>query len=317
MASTDPKPKLLLIDDSIDIHRQLAARLRYEHLELLSAHDGPSGITLAKAERPSCILLDLDMPGMDGFQVLRALKGEPATSETPVIILSGANGADDKVTAFDLGATDYVIKALGSAGDVAELKARIRSVLRLERVMRMLSERAELDALTGLGNRASFNRRWAQAVAENARYGHPLTLLLLDVDHFKRVNDAFGHPAGDEVLSEFAKLVQACSRQTDIPCRYGGEEFALILTSTPPADAMIVAERIRTSLQEMTWRRHPDHKVTVSIGLAGTDGPPPPETTAASWIESADKALYQAKHEGRNRVVQAGTLSTQPAGAAH
>lgn len=312
--STEPKPKLLIIDDSEDTHKQLRARLKYEHLELLSATGGQAGIDVALAERPACILLDLDMPGLDGFQVLRALKAEQVTTNTPVVVLSGTNSPDDKVTAFDLGASDFVVKSLSNAGDIAELKARIRAVLRMERLVRMLADRAELDGLTGLGNRAAFNRRWAQAVAENKRYGHPLTLMLLDLDHFKRVNDAFGHPAGDEVLVEFSRVVQASCRQTDIPCRFGGEEFAVVLTSTGPIDAGVVAERIRSSLQATNWPRHPEHKVTVSIGLAGCDLAAPADTTPEGWIERCDKALYEAKHGGRNRVVTAAVHEAVKAG---
>jgi two-component system, cell cycle response regulator len=300
--STEPKPKLLLIDDSEDTHKQLRARLKYEHVELLSAMGGAAGIEMARAERPACILLDLDMPEMDGFQVLRALK-DGVTTNTPVVVLSGTNSPEDKVTAFDLGANDFVIKNLANAGDIAELKARIRAVLRLERLLRLLSERAELDGLTGLSNRAAFNRRWSQAVAENKRYGHALTLMLFDIDHFKRVNDAFGHPAGDEVLIEFGRIVQSCSRASDVACRFGGEEFALILTGTGPVDATVVAERVRTGLQAVVWPRHPEHQVTVSIGLAGSDSSAPADLTLEAWIEACDKALYQAKHGGRNRVI--------------
>jgi diguanylate cyclase (GGDEF)-like protein len=301
--STEPRPKLVLIDDSADTHKQLAARLKYEHLELIAASDGKSGLEAVKLHRPACVLLDLDMPEMDGFQVLRALKDDPASANIPVIILSGTNEPDEKVTAFDLGASDFVIKSLANAGDIAELKARIRAVLRVDRLLRMLSERAELDGLTGLSNRAAFNRRWSQAVAENKRYGHPLTLMMFDIDHFKKVNDSFGHPAGDEVLVEFARIIQASSRASDVPCRFGGEEFALILTNTSPADAHIVAERVRTTLQAATWPRHPEHRVTVSIGLAGAEAPAPADLTVEQWIEACDKALYQAKHGGRNRVV--------------
>ncbi len=304
--STEPTPKLLLIDDSADTHKQLRARLKYEHLELVGVTSGREGLEAARREQPACVLLDLDMPDMDGFQVLRALKADEATANIPVVVLSGANSPDDKVTAFDLGASDFVVKSLANAGDIAELKARLRAVLRTQRLLRMLSERAELDGLTGLGNRAAFNRRWAQAVAENKRYGHALTLMLLDIDHFKRVNDAFGHPAGDEVLIEFARIVQASSRQSDIPCRFGGEEFAVILTGTGPTDAGVLAERIRATLEAATWPRHPEHRVTVSIGLAGSDAAAGVDVTPEGWIEKCDKALYEAKHGGRNRVVQSG-----------
>jgi diguanylate cyclase (GGDEF)-like protein len=301
---TEPKPTVLLIDDSADIHRLLAARLRHEHFELAGATTGAEGIAAAKAQRPSAILLDVDMPDMDGFQVIRALKSAPETSTVPVIFLSSNNDTEEKVTAFDLGAADFVIKSLTSPGELAELKARLRATLRLERLMRLLSERAELDGLTGLGNRIAFNRRWAEATSANKRHGHPLSLAVCDVDHFKRVNDTFGHPAGDEVLAGFAKLIAQSVRNTDVPCRFGGEEFVVIMPDTAPADAHIVAERIRSGLMALTWPRHPEHQVTVSIGIAGAEGPAG-STAPEQWLEAADKALYQAKHSGRNRVVLA------------
>lgn len=301
MDTPDAKPKLLLIDDQPEIHRLLRARMRHEPFDLVDAESGQQGVEIAKRERPSAILLDLDMPGMDGFNVLRALKSDAATTNIPVVIFSGVNTCEDKVTAFDLGAADFVNKSLENSSDVAELKARLRAVLRLERLLRLLAERAEVDGLTGLGNRVQFNRRWAQEYAEHVRYGNPLALLLLDIDHFKKINDTYGHPAGDEVLQEFARIVQTCCRTSDVACRYGGEEFAVILPSTHCADGVTVAERIRQTLSKTLFPRHPEHHVTCSIGVAGTPLPGA-LVTAEQWIEAADKALYSAKHGGRNRV---------------
>lgn len=304
MSTNEAKPTVLLIDDAVDVHRLLRARLKHEPIELADAFTGEDGVAMAKATRPGTVLLDLDMPGMDGFQVLRALKAESNLADVPVIVLSASAEADDKVTAFDLGASDYVYKNLNSPGDVLELKARLRASLRLERLVRMLAEQANLDGLTGLGNRKSFDRRWAQEVSENQRYGHPLSLAMFDLDHFKSVNDTFGHPAGDAVLQEFAKVVVANCRGTDIPCRFGGEEFVLILPHTAPADAQQVVDRIRTTLQAKVWPRHPERTITVSIGVAGAPAGCGPVTTE-QWIAMGDKALYAAKHGGRNRVVVA------------
>ncbi|MGD9689907.1 MAG: diguanylate cyclase [Phycisphaerales bacterium] len=303
MQTNETKPKVLLIDDSAFVHKLLAARLKYEHLELLCASSGAEGLEAARAQHPSAILLDLEMPDLDGFGVLRELKGDPATATIPVVILSGTSDSDAKVTAFDLGATDYVSKALDLPGDVAELRARLRSVLRLERLLRLLAERAEIDGLTGLGNRTQFDRRLAQSLAENQRHGHALSLALIDCDHFKKVNDTFGHPAGDEVLVGLGRLIQASCRGTDVPCRYGGEEFALLMPNTGPDDAEVVCERIRCAMAKQTWPRHPDRNVTVSVGVAGVAGAS--ALTSMQLVERADDALYQAKRGGRNRVVRA------------
>jgi two-component system, cell cycle response regulator len=298
VANTEKKPLVLLVDDSIDVHRLLQARLRHEQIDFVGTTKPAEAVDLARTHKPSTILLDLDMPTMDGFEVLRAIKDDPATNTIPVIVLSGKAGSEDKVTAFDLGATDYVTKPF----DLAELRARLRAALRLEHLLRLLADRADVDGLTGLGNRAAFNKRWAEKVAEARRYGSPLSLAMLDVDFFKRINDTYGHPAGDQVLVGLAQLLQSESRTPDIACRFGGEEFALIMPSTGPLEAQIVAERIRTALAKQVWQRHPDSPITVSVGLVGTSGPIG-DISPERWLEAADSNLYAAKRAGRNRCI--------------
>ncbi|MBX3404632.1 MAG: diguanylate cyclase [Phycisphaeraceae bacterium] len=298
MSNNENKPLVLLIDDSIDVHRLLSARLRHEPVRLVSLTRGVDGLEHVRRETPSVILLDLDMPDMDGFEVLRALKDDQATNNIPVIVLSGLHGSEDKVTAFDLGATDYVTKPF----DLAELRARLRAALRLDRLLKLLAERADVDGLTGLGNRAHFNKRWAEKVAECRRYGHALSLAMIDIDLFKKVNDTFGHPAGDEVIQGVARLLQTTCRSPDVPCRFGGEEFALIMPNTGPRDAEMVVERLREAMEQIEWPRHPDHRVTLSAGLVGSDSSCG-DVTCDQWLERADQNLYAAKHGGRNRVV--------------
>lgn len=298
MPNQPPNPLVLLIDDSADVHRLLRVRLRHEQIRLIDATNAREGLEMAKREPPATILLDLDMPDTDGFEVLRALKEDSSTNAIPVIVLSAMSSSEDKVTAFDLGATDYVTKPF----DLAELRARLRAALRLDQLLHLLADRANVDGLTGLGNRAHFNKRWAEKVAECRRHPMPLALAMCDVDHFKRVNDTYGHPAGDEVLQGVAKLLQSECREIDVPCRYGGEEFALIMPATGTAEAGIVAERVRESLTRIIWPRHPEHRITISIGLVGCDGSIG-EATAAQWLEQADRNLYTAKHGGRNRIV--------------
>lgn len=311
MPADESKPVVLLIDDDQDVHRLVRARLRHEDLDLADASSGEEGLKAARARTPSVVLLDIDMPGMDGFSVLRALKNDPTTTNVPVIVVSGMSDCGDKVTAFDLGASDYVVKPF----DFAELRARLRASLRLQRLLRLLADRAELDGLTGLGNRASFNRRFASEMAEAKRYNHPLSLAVLDVDFFKRVNDTFGHQAGDDVLVSFAKLLTKQCRASDIPCRFGGEEFVIIMTQTGAKDATVLLDRIRVALSETIFPRHPEHKVTVSAGVAGFDGGIPADVTAEQWIHAADQALYAAKRGGRNRIEIAPTIGAM-AGAA-
>lgn len=299
---------VLLIDDSPDVHRLVAARLKHEQLELRSALSGAIGLSMAREVAPAAILLDLDMPSPDGFEVLRSLKADGALQSTPVIVLSGMKESTDKVTAFELGAADYVTKPF----DFMELRARLRAALRIQQLIRLLAERAEIDGLTGLGNRAQFNRRWTEETSEARRYQRGLTLAVMDLDHFKKINDTYGHPAGDEVITTFARTILSCTRAHDVACRYGGEEFTLIMPGTAPEDAKVVAERIRQALAALTWPRHPEHKVTCSIGLSGTpDGLT--ELSPQQWLDVADKALYAAKHGGRNRVVMAPLAMPAPA----
>lgn len=295
--NNSPNPTVLVIDDSTDVHRLLKARLRNEDLELVLASTGSEGLRVAMELKPTLVLLDLDMPGMDGFEVLRALKDREETQDIPVIVLSGLQGSQDKVTAFDLGAVDYITKPF----DLTELRVRVRSALKMHRLVRLLAERAQVDGLTGLWNRAHFDKRWADEVAGAARHGRALSLAMFDADHFKSVNDTFGHPAGDVVLQDIAKIILSNCRQTDIACRYGGEEFALIMPDTAPEDGLAVCDRIREAVANTVWARHPDRHVTVSAGLAGAAEPG--SLPAAEWLDAADRGLYQAKKSGRDRVV--------------
>ena len=305
----DHSPVVLLIDDSEFVHRLLMARLKTESIQIVSEFDGRSGIDRAIAELPSLILLDLDMPGMDGFETLRELKEEPTTRNIPVIILSGQDTTQDKVTAFDLGAVDFVSKPF----ELTELRARLRSSIRISTLMKMLEQKAQVDGLTGLYNRSYFDHRWTEEYERCVRHSTGLTIAMIDIDHFKSVNDSFGHPAGDAAITGVANLIQSHIRKSDIACRYGGEEFALILPETTPERAMQLCERIREDCESKHWPRHPDRKITISIGIAGcSDGP---NTQSTPWVELADGNLYKAKESGRNRIVCSetqGTLITLP-----
>ena len=293
----DNRPLVLVVDDCQDVHRLLRARLRQEDVELVPATSGAEGLTLAKSRQPAVVLLDLDMPAMDGFEVLRVLKNDPATVHIPVIVLSGLHSPQDKVTAFDLGAIDYITKPF----ELTELRVRVRSALRLHQLVQMLATKAQIDGLTGLWNRAFFERRWAEEHARFARHAHPLSVAFIDVDHFKSVNDTYGHPAGDAVLVGLASTLQRECRSNDVVCRYGGEEFVVIMPDTTPSDAAQVLERIRAVLAETSWSRHPERRVTFSAGVAGASGGA--MVTPEQWVELADKNLYAAKRAGRDRVV--------------
>ncbi len=293
---SETKPRVLVIDDSKDVHRLLKARLRNEALDLAHAEGGAEGLEAIRTQTPAIVLLDLDMPGMDGFEVLRRLKDDAATIHLPVIVLSGLHSSQDKVTAFDLGAVDYITKPF----DLTELRVRVRSALRMHALLQMLAQRAQVDGLTGLWNRAYFDQRWTEEVAACQRHGRALSLALFDADHFKSLNDTYGHPAGDQVLIGISQIFQRVLRQTDVACRYGGEEFAIIMPETEPEEARKVCDRIRATLETVCWERHPERGVTCSIGLCGSTGPV--DVDAAAWLHQTDKQLYKSKQGGRNQI---------------
>lgn len=293
------RPTVLVIDDSPDVHRVLRARLKSEELDMIGAANGAEGVALARAQRPPVILLDIDLGQgeADGLQVLRTLMSDPDTMNLSVIMLSGSAGAQEKVAAFDAGATDFIAKPF----EIAEVRVRIRSALRTQSLMRMLSQRAQIDGLTGLWNRAYFEQRWGDEYKRAHRSGLALSVAMFDIDHFKTVNDSFGHHAGDAALQGFARQLQSQIRGSDVACRYGGEEFALIMPDTTPENAGVLCERIRAAFAQTSWPKHPQRTLTVSIGIAGSQGIF--HTQAGEWVELADRNLYTAKHAGRNRVV--------------
>ena len=288
-------PRLLAIDDSEMIHRLLKGRLRPEHLEIHAATSAGEGLEMSRRLQPEVILLEIDMGRTDGLAVLSQLKNSAETHDIPVIVISATDDTQMKVRCFDLGAMDFVAKPF----DLSELRARVRAAVRLRQMMLMLAQRAQIDGLTGLWNRAHFDLRLRQEIAEASRHGSPLALILCDLDRFKTINDTYGHPHGDHVLTEFAQLL-AQHRASDIACRYGGEEFAIILPRIGAAEAGTVAQRIREELAGRTWPEQPDLHVTASFGVC--DLAMCMQPTAACMIALADRALYDAKQAGRDCV---------------
>jgi len=291
-------PVVLLVDDSQFVHRLLDARMRSESISLIGAFDGKSGFERAVEDSPALILLDLDMPIMDGFETLRALKEEPKTKDIPVIVLSGMDSSQDKVTAFDLGAVDFVTKPF----ELTELRARLRSSLKMSALLKMLAQKAQIDGLSGLYNRSFFDDRFTEEYDRAIRHNHPISIALMDLDHFKSINDTFGHPAGDIVISGVSQIAAQECRSSDIACRYGGEEYVLIMPETSPADAYTLCQRIRERCEATTWSQHPGRNVTLSIGIVGAAEGAGIQCTPAAMIELADRNLYDAKKSGRNMV---------------
>lgn len=291
---------ILIVDDSQDIHRLVSARLKPEHVTLWHAYDAGEGFEITRTHLPDLILLDLDMPGTDGLTLCRQIKAQPELTHIPIIFLTGTMDVQTKVRAFDLGAVDYVTKPF----DAVELKARVRAALRAKRYHDLLTTKAQIDALTGLWNRGHFQDQLEVEVSVLDRKGLPVSLAMVDIDHFKSINDTHGHPFGDTVIQRIADVLNQHSRDSDVVCRYGGEEFAIILRDTHTDGAVIVAERIRQAIAgfELESGKNPV-SVTVSIGVAGSDQiDDAVEISAQALVEAADEALYRAKTRGRNRV---------------
>ncbi len=293
----DRPSKILLVDDSELQRHWLRKRLGSERTEIIEAADGLSGLEMCLTERPDLILLDLNIPYFDGFEILRRLKDDRRTFSIPVIVVSGATATAEKARGLDLGAVDYVTKPF----DVIELKARIRVALRTKRMQDMLEERAHVDGLTGLSNRLALEDRLATEWARHQRHGGALAVWVADLDHFKTVNDTYGHPAGDEVLRRASEIIRASVRTTDMTARFGGEEFVVVAPHCGLPGAFKTAERFRDGLAATPVMVEGEAiRVTASVGIASW--PEDPADSAAELLAIADRALYQAKAAGRNNV---------------
>ncbi len=306
--SPEARPLVLVVDDTPDVFRLLRVKLRHESIHVQYAQGGVEAMSMAHALKPDAILLDIDMPGMDGIEVLRLLKVDPDLHEIPVLMLSAHSTPEHKAATFELGAVDYITKPF----EFVELQVRLRSALRVRELITLLAQRAQLDGLTGLWNRHFFDSTLKQSLARAERYQHAISLAMFDIDHFKAINDMYGHPAGDLVLSSVARTIQRECRGSDAACRYGGEEFAIIMPDTDTSEAQVVCERIGAAIERMEWPIAPGLRVTISAGVVGAKAPR--RQSSEAWVREADRCLYAAKHQGRNRVVLSpGVSGSEPA----
>ena len=291
--------KVLIIDDSKTIHAVVKSKLSDEPIEFHSALNGKVGLELAAALQPDLILLDLELPDLNGFEVCRLLKADPATMIIPIIFLTGASSTEQKIKGLQLGAADYVTKPF----DVAELLARVGASLRTKFLLDLLSKKAMIDGLTGLWNRSYLDQRLNAELSLSARTGQTFSCIMADVDHFKAINDTYGHAFGDLALRTTSQIFAENTRAEDIVCRYGGEEFAILLPGVGAVGAGAFAERMGDKVSQLVLPHGSGVvRLTCSFGIAEILKD---NVAGASPIQLADQALYQAKRTGRNRVVAA------------
>lgn len=296
-SGVEPTRRVLLIEDSFASRRLVSHMLAPESVVMLEAEDGRLGFELATKELPDLILLDLRLPGWDGFETLRNLKEEVRTRKIPVIFLTAEEGTAAKAKAFDMGAVDFVSKPF----DPIELRARVRAALRAKQAQDLLEQKANLDGLTGLGNRHALIERLSLEWSQSLRHGSPLTVIMADLDRFKVVNDCLGHAAGDSILQGAAESLRKAIRGGDFVARYGGEEFVIVANNCELSGAIAIAQRFRRSLASLSEPYNPHgHDLTASVGLSASFDPS--LSGPEDLIRQADAALYRAKEAGRDAV---------------
>jgi diguanylate cyclase (GGDEF)-like protein len=274
------------------------------------ASDGQAGLEMARQMRPDLILLDIEMPGMDGFEVCRRLKLDTHTLSIPIVFLTGATGSAHKILALELGAVDYVSKPF----DAAELRARVRSALRLKRLSELLSSKARVDPVTGLWNEMYFDARLAAEVSVADRTGLALSVVICNIDGFKKMNAEHGVWFGDEILCSMANVLAETARREDVVCRVDGAGLAIVCPGTNVGGAEALVRRVQSGLARLRFACHGSEiQISASYGIAGTEMRRSegetvitPEARASQLRTAAAKAVEVARQRGADRVAVAG-----------
>jgi two-component system cell cycle response regulator len=298
---------LLIIDDSSTLRQQVISLLKRVELfsQFFEADDGIAGFKVLLGNPVDVVLCDLEMPGMDGLKFLALLKTREELRDIPVIMLTGRGDREQKIKGLEQGASDYVVKPF----DPGELIARVKVQLKIKRLQDDLKaqnhrfeELSNTDPLTQLANRRFLLNTLEKEFHRSERQLHPLSLVLADIDYFKKINDTYGHQQGDLVLKTVADAIFDTLREYDLAARFGGEEFALVLPETNLQQATHIAERVRKRIAALCFEGplcglH----MTISLGVATKQGKSIQGIN--DLIRIADDALYTAKREGRNRVI--------------
>ena len=298
--AADKPARILVVDDQplniVAIHQLFEG----EH-EMFMATGGEQALAFCRATPPDLVLLDVVMPEPGGLAVCRALAADPATCDIPVIFVTGIDDPDGEAACWDAGGVDFITKPL----NVHTVRNRVRVHLTLKRQADLLRRLAWLDGLTGIPNRRHFDDRLDAEWRRCARLDAPMSVVAIDIDHFKRFNDTYGHLAGDEALRAVAQAASGClSRPGDVLARTGGEEFMCLLPHADSGGATVVAERIREAVGALAIPHTGSNfgRVTVSLGVASVQ--PARTGESSDLLHAADRALYRAKAAGRDRVAQ-------------
>ncbi|GAB4218239.1 MAG: diguanylate cyclase [Rhodoferax sp.] len=307
---TPPRPSLLVVDDQ-PISIQVMHQIFGAQYHVFMATGGHQALAHCRSNPPDLVLLDVVMPDMDGFAVCAALKADPLTQDIPIIFVTGHTDAAQETRGLEVGAVDFISKPVNPA----VVRARVKTHLTLKFQSDLMRKLVFLDGLTGVYNRRYFDQQLAREVARAARTQTPLSLIMLDVDYFKRYNDRYGHQAGDDCLRQMAQCLKAgLRRPADLVARYGGEEFVCVLPDTPLEDATSLAQGLLAAVRALGIA-HADSDaapvVTISLGVASQDHA---NADPARLLALADAQLYRAKSAGRAQVSSA--RLSPPQGAA-
>ncbi|MCP4413818.1 MAG: diguanylate cyclase [Gammaproteobacteria bacterium] len=291
--------KILVVDDQVDNLELVEQILGFAGHKIITAVCGEDAILRAVQDEPDVIILDVDMPEMDGYEVCRILKDKEETESIPILFLTAYHTSElNVVKGLTLGAYDFVPKSFKDF----ELLARVGVMVRIRENEKRIEKMSLTDSLTGLYNRRYLYSKFRDEIARAQRKQLSLSCLLLDIDHFKNINDIHGHKCGDYVLEEVARLLEAQLRMYDTITRYGGEEFMVILPMTSEEEALGVAEKIRQAIENNQFKQHDETiQVTTSIGVFSCDKRYLLDDVD-EYIRNADQAMYTAKNGGRNQV---------------
>lgn len=303
MTTEHEKKLMILLVDDVPSNIQMLNETLKDGYHLFFATNGRDALRIASEAPPDLILLDIVMPEMDGYEVCRALKSDPLLKDIPVIFITAACMESDEEIALELGAVDYITKPFNPS----IVRLRVRNHIELKRQRDVLARLSSLDGLTGLPNRRSLDTALEREWRRGTRSLRPISMIMIDIDHFKAYNDTCGHLAGDDCLKTVAGVLkEPLGRAGDLLGRYGGEEFLAVLPDTDEVGALSVARLIHQAVADLDIP-HPSSplggRITVSLGVATVAARK--DQSYTSVLHAADQALYQAKQEGRNRIVVA------------